>query len=523
MKTNTNCNFCSSAMKAVHDCLVYFKNDFEVASSPHEPYKKESVIVNVSAPCVEACPIHQDVPGYINLIKNGRYDDALELIKRNNPLPECSGNACMANCERNCVRRDIDKPVAIRALKRVACEYGTSNPVEPTKLNGEKVAIIGAGPAGIAAAKRLISLGYRPVIFEMNNGYGGMLSTGIPEYRLPQEIINKDYNEIIKLGAEFRGNTPISQVKDISGAYKATIICNGATLSRPSNIEGWTENDNGMYQGIHYLKSVYNKKIMPVSEHVVVVGGGNTTIDCARTALRQGATDVTILYRRTMSEMPAYKEEIDAAIKEGIKFEFLTIPVKVQRGENKVVEVVCQKIELGEPDESGRPRPIPIPGTEYTIYCDKILSCIGELPDTSIYGSKINLTDDGRVLTDKYGATSAKGIFAAGDCVNGPSSMAEAMASGKRAAEGVDLYLNKNSKIKQSKQEVFDTYHQAFLEKNVDEAFNFKMEKQESPVAELTYIRDNYEQVEKVLSKEQAEREAERCIKCYKVMMIARD
>ena len=520
---NTKCSFCSSAVKPIADCLRYFSAEFEAAAEAHAPYAPSNGLLNVTAPCIEACPIHQDVPGYIGHIKNHNYDEAINLIKRNNPLPGCTGRACMAFCEKNCIRNEIDAPVSIRKLKRVAYDYGTPNELVVEKKKKEEVAIIGAGPAGIAAAKRLLSLGYNVVAYDLNNVCGGMMNDGIPSYRLPRDIIKADFDEMIALGAEYRVATPVRDIEDISSHYKATIICTGAYLSKSNGIEGWTEGENDMLQGVRYLKSINNKKSMELKNSVLVVGGGNTAVDCARTALRAGSRDVTIIYRRSRTEMPANAEEIDEAEIEGVKLDLLALPIKIEVEENGMKKVTCQKMQLGEPDESGRRRPVPVPGSEYVINCDMILSAIGEKPDVAFLNNKVELTDWGTIKTDKNGATSMKGVFAAGDCVNGPASIVEAMASGKRAAIGAVMYMDGKTTVSNEKEEVFEPFHKEFLKHKLDNTYNYARERQHARMIERNVLLDNFNEVEQVLTKRQAVAEADRCLKCYKVILVTRN
>jgi formate dehydrogenase beta subunit len=262
---------------------------------------------------------------------------------------------------------------------------------------------------------------------------------------------------------------------------------------------------------------------MELKNSVLVVGGGNTAIDCARTALRAGSRDVTIIYRRSRAEMPANAEEIDEAEIEGVKLDLLALPVKIEVEENGVKKVTCQKMQLGEPDESGRRRPVPVPGSEYVINCDMILSAIGEKPDVSFLNNKVELTDWGTIKVDKNGATSMKGVFAAGDCVNGPASIVEAMASGKRAAIGAVMYLDGKTTVSNEKEEVFEPFHKEFLKHNLDNTYNYARERQHARMIDRNVLLDNFNEVEQVLTKKQAVQEADRCLKCYKVILVTRN
>ncbi len=402
------------------------------------------------APCRIACPAGVDIQGYIALIANGQYVEALKLIKETNPLPLCIGRVCPRFCEQKCRRNIVDEPVAINSLKRFAADYemlsGGEYTPEPKPTTGQRVAIVGGGPAGLTAAYYLALEGHEVTIFEGSPELGGMLRYGIPEYRLPKAVLDREIAGITKLCHDVRCNSALGQSFTLESlrdeGYKAIFLALGAQVSQRMGVAG--ENTPGVLSGIGFLRDVALGKTAGIGQRVAVVGGGNTAMDAARTALRLGAANVSIVYRRSREEMPANAEEIEQAEQEGIHFMFLAAPSKVS-GANGKLQMECIRMALGEPDSSGRRRPEPIPGSEFIMDVDTVIAAIGQTMDTSYFSKDgaVKLSRRGYIgVNEETMGTSIEGVFSGGDCTSGPATVVEAIAAGRRAARSVDQYLN---------------------------------------------------------------------------------
>ncbi|KXA90274.1 pyridine nucleotide-disulfide oxidoreductase [candidate division MSBL1 archaeon SCGC-AAA259D14] len=464
-------------------------------------------------PCVTACPIHQNSSGYIALIADGKYEEALDVILRDNPLPEVCGRVCFHPCEDSCTRADVDESVSICFLKRfVTDQVDDYNLPKPERERDEKVAIVGSGPAGLVCAYYLRKRGYQVQVYEKLPVAGGMLATGIPEYRLPNEILQKEIKRLRKQGVEINLETsigedlPLSKLKE---NFDAVFIAIGAYKERKLGIPG--ENLSGVLSGIEFLKDVnLDEDEIKLGDKVTVVGGGNSAIDAARTANRLGAKDVTIVYRRGREQMPASDEEVEEALEEGINIEFLTNPTRVL-GEDKVEHVECVKMELGEPDESGRKRPIPIEDSEFTIPCDSLIMAIGQIPEVKPLVNDTNLKTtgwNGFVVDETTLQTNIEEIFAGGDCVTGPDIVVNAMEAGRRAAESIHRYING---LNMTEDRELEGPYESEIEVDVE---NEQKEKRiEMPKLDAME-RKGFEEVNQGFTEESAKQEAERCLNC---------
>jgi len=531
IKENAKCEFCASAVTPILDTIDYYKQEYVKLITSKQAAPKSSYIIRVTAPCMEACPAHQDIPGYMELIRNRRFTEALELIRKTNCLPGVLGRACVAFCEAKCIRSDIDSSIAIRALKRVPADYEMSSQSElkfEKKGNGEKVAVIGAGPAGLAASYNLALMGYKVTIYDEQPSAGGMALVGIPSYRLPKDILKREVDIIKDLGIEFKLNTRVGKditLEQISGqGFKAIFIATGAHLGRESDIENWKKEYEGLIDGIDFLRNVnLGKKVAP-KNRVIIVGGGNAAVDCARTCLRLGCKDVTIVYRRSRGEMPARREEVEEAEREGVKIHFLALPVKVLTEGSKVTGAECIRMELGEPDASGRRRPIPVKGSEFVMETDMIISATGEAPDLSFLTGKeqIKITEQGTIEVEPIKFQTGKAeVFSGGDCVIGPATLSEAIAAGNRAARSIDQYLRTGKVIPSDEDVVENWLCDVALGRERDGKI-FASEPRQSPeqLAIPDRLRD-FNEVEQCLSFEAAAKETERCLRCYRVMLLA--
>ena len=411
-------------------------------------------------PCVGGCPVSIDIPAFIAKVREGQFEEAYQIISKSSSLPAVCGRVCPqeTQCEQRCVRGIKGEPVAIGRLERFVADWHNANikedPVKP-ESNGHKVAIIGSGPSGLACAGDLAKKGYDVTIYEALHLAGGVLVYGIPEFRLPKDIVQKEIDGLKALGVKIETNVvvgktiSIDELKDEFG-YEAVFIGSGAGLPRFMNIPG--ENLNGVYSAnefltrINLMKAYKDDSHTPIKHPVkaVVVGGGNVAMDAARCAKRLGA-DVTIVYRRTKTELPARAEEVEHAEEEGIKFAFLHNPVEVIGKDGWVDAVKCQVMELSEPDESGRRKPVPVEGKFETIEADCMIMSIGTSPNPLIKSTTEGLDTEkwgGIIADESTGLTSREGVYAGGDAVTGAATVILAMGAGKNAAAGIDEYIS---------------------------------------------------------------------------------
>ncbi len=398
-------------------------------------------------PCQQACPIHQDTRGYIRLIANGRFKEAVELVRQVNPLPAICGFICHHPCEEACLREDVDQSVPIRLLKRFLMEYSSKRDrtkMVPRKKKREKILVVGSGPAGLACANDLALMGFRVTIFESLPVLGGMLRVGIPEFRLPRGILQMDIDGIRELGVEMETLRPFhldgnGQILKRSG-FNAIFLSIGAHQSSKLNIPG--ETLSGVFPGVEFLRAINLGEKVKIGKRVAVIGGGNVAIDVARSALRLGSKRVDLYYRRSKKEMPAIPEEVEEAIREGVKIHLLVAPVQIVGKAGKVSGMECIRMQLAEPDEKGRRKPIPIEGSQFKVDADTIISAIGQRVDPKpLKGLEKN--SDGTIrVHPETGETNRKGIFAGGDMVTGPGWAIDAIAAGKRGAEAIARYLS---------------------------------------------------------------------------------
>ncbi|MDI7268071.1 MAG: FAD-dependent oxidoreductase, partial [Myxococcota bacterium] len=402
------------------------------------------------SPCRLACPAGVSVQGYAALIRRRRFAEALALIRRDNPFPSVCGRVCTHPCEAKCARGGVDEPVAIRDLKKFLTEAERRGEIprpepKPVDCGAEAVAVVGAGPAGLTAAYYLRRMGRRTVVFEALPTPGGMLLAGIPEFRLPRDVLSAEIDAIRAEGVEIRCGVRIGHDVPLSALrrdFRAVVLAAGAHRSRKMEVPG--EDLPGIVPALDFLRAANLGGNVEVGPSVAVVGGGNSAFDSARVALRLGASEVTILYRRGREEMPADDEEIREAAEEGVDIRFLVAPVEAIASGGRVAGLRCRRMELGEPDASGRRRPVPIAGSEHEIPADTVLVAIGQEADFGFLDPQFAglRTRDGRLRADPETlATEIPGVFAAGDLVTGASTVIAAIAGGKEAAISVDRFL----------------------------------------------------------------------------------
>ena len=399
------------------------------------------------SPCQEACPIHQDTTGYVSLIARGNFKEALELIRKVNPLPAVCGFICHHPCEEACLREGVDHPIPIRLLKRFVAEYEQKEGKigkKRLKKRREKVLVVGSGPAGLAAANDLALLGFNVTIFEVLPILGGMLAVGIPEFRLPRDILKIEIAGIRELGVEMKTSHPFHLNGDGKTfqklGFQAAFLSIGAHRSLRLNIPG--ERLQGVSHGVEFLREIHLGKSPTIGKRVAVIGGGNVAIDAARSAIRLGAKIVNVYYRRSIKEMPAIPEEVEQATREGVKIHFLTSPVKIMERGKRAVGLECIRMKLAEPDKKGRRMPVPIKGSSHQVVAETVIAAIGQRVDQKFLKG-LDVNENGTIRVDSNTSeTSIKGVFAGGDAVTGPGWAIDAIAAGKKGAEAISRYLS---------------------------------------------------------------------------------
>jgi len=521
VKDASMCGLGQTAANPVLSTLRYFKEEYE----DHIKHKKCPALVCkeiVSSPCQYICPIDQEASVYIALIAQEKFEEALKIIIKDNPLPSVCGRVCHHPCENVCRAGESGEPIAIRSLKRFIMDWALEKGYQPhinqqRSDNNTKIAIIGAGPAGLTAGYLLNQKGYAVTIFESLSVLGGLLAIGIPEHRLPKALLNSDIENIIQSGVHIETNRALGRDFSIDDlfqkGYKAVFIATGAHQPMKLNISG--ENAKGVIQAMDLLKSVNLGEDVKLGERIGIIGGGNAAIDAARVSIRnKKCKKATILYRRTRKEMPAFEEEIESALEEGVDIQFLVAPIKVLTQSGKVAGVECIRMKLGDLDSSGRRRPIPIEGSEFEVELDTLIPAIGERPDISFLGDKsqLKISKWGTVEADNESLlTSREGVFAGGDVVTGPKTVVEAIAAGKAAAESIDKYLTGKRMDKEYKLNRPSIYVEPveLTEEEIEKATRPKMPKLKPQARQ-----HNFKEVELGLTKEIAIKEARRCLRC---------
>lgn len=478
---------------------------------------------NKTSPCEVGCPAGEKIPAYFDLVRQKKFEEAWYKILEDNPLPGVTGRVCYHPCESQCNRASYDEAVTIHSIERFVADVNFHNKNLPPICDSpksEKVAVIGSGPAGLSCAYHLARKGYRTVIYEAEHEAGGMLRYGIPHYRLPKNVLGKEIGDIVSLGVEIKTDSRIGKnvVWGELEKYDAVFVAVGAIRSRKMSegslgeVQG--EDLKGVCSGVEFLyglntgpKDPGSRDAAPqIGRNVMVVGGGNTAVDAARSALRLGKK-ATILYRRTRVEMPAVPEEIEEAEKEGVKFEFLVAPVRIVGYHGRVSKIELMRMELGEPDSSGRRKPVPVKGSNFTIQADTIISAIGEEPDLSFLPYSF-LKKGVRVFVDSDHSTGVPGIFAGGDAATNPNgTVVNAIGAGKEAAISIDEFLGWRTKT--------DGLSQDVVKSDEINTFYFPREKRAKvPRIAIEKSKTSFREVNKSLSEEHALCEVDRCFSC---------
>ncbi len=549
LKKCTSCNDCTQV------CPVVLPNEFNRGLNQRKaiyvPYPQAVpnaflVTKRGTSPCKHTCPAETSAQGYIALIQAGRYQEALHVIKEYNPFPATVGRVCNHPCEENCNRAKLDGPIAICALKRFTADWVYAHQDETTKEGqsseiiggsqkggekpGARVAIVGSGPAGLSCAHHLARMGYAVTLFEALPVAGGMMRVGIPSYRLPRDVLQREIDDILSLGVELKLKSPVRDINRLfDDGYSAVFMTIGAHEPQRLGIPG--EDARGVFHGVPFLQQVslvektgvmegFQVPAVPaLGKKVIVIGGGNTAVDASRTSLRLGSEEVVMVYRRSREEMPANPWEIEEAEREGVKVELLTAPIEVLVKDGSVSGVRCIRMELGEPDASGRRRPIPIQGSEFVIPADTMIAAVAQAPEISFLDEShgLKITPQGTVDVDpRTLATNRPGVFAGGDAARGPGMLIQAIADGRRGALSIDRYLRGVELL--TPRELIPLPVAELSKEEIEEKIAHKEASVGSRAIVSTQpakerIKD-FREVEMVLTEEQAKQEAARCLAC---------
>jgi len=525
VSVNGKCNFGrSAALVPVADAVKCFRGSFLALIRGERQLFNHGYESAVTAPCIEACPASLPITAYIEKIKNFQFRESLTLIRSKCILPGVIGRACTHPCEAACIRQRVDEAVAIRLLKRAVSDQdlkeGCTFLPTPEVNKKEKVCIIGAGPAGLAAAYHLRLMGYGVTMVDSFSVMGGMAAAGIPDYRLPKDILLHETGLIKRMGVEVLLNRRIEHLRwdDLKKkGFKALFLSVGAHRGADIGLAGENDVVEGFEQGIDFLRELpkWRSGIKPVHK-IFILGGGNVAIDCARSCLRLGCKRVEILYRRSRAEMPALPEEIEGALKEGVKIRYLTAPLRVVCKWGRIEGLECIKMKLGTPDSSGRRKPIPIEGSNVILKADMVIAAVGQEIDTSFMTEKDRklLSQGGKILVDPVSCrTNKEGVFAGGDCVTGPATLIEALDMGNRAARSIDAYLQGQD------------FRETWVFNGIDTAaqrgnyFFPESRLVKVPSLEGRDRLNDFAEVERGFSRAEAMEEARRCLRCYRLMV----
>lgn len=530
----SKCNIGQSGPVPVGHALEYFAEDFTQAVHNQKAVPAGVYRSVLTAPCMDACPFHLDIPTYVECIKEGKFQQSLDVIRERLPLPGVVGRVCVRPCEEHCRRIRLDEPVSIKYLKRFVADYELSKKKSPEfrpAASGKtgKAAIVGAGPAGLTCAYHLALRGHQVTVYERLAEPGGMSAVGIPDYRLPRNILRGEAEQVQKIGVTIKYNTTVGQdvtLLQLEQDNDAVFVAIGAQLGTGMRVKGEDQGYQGFISGVKYLLEINEgRDPYPEGNKVVVVGGGNVAIDCVRCSFRIGKKDVNLVYRRTKNEMPADHVEIRDAEEEQVTFHYLTNPTRILAEEGKVVGVECIRMELGEPDESGRRRPVPIEGSEFVIDCDIVVPAIGQAIDLSL----LEGLDD--IKTTRWNTISVNDItkqsnhpkiFSGGDCETGPAALITACAAGHKAAVSIDRFIQ-GLPLEPKDEDHFDELFKAVKVYDAEENIGFLGGRKGRHLMMLPpdTRKHTFDEVEKGYTPQEAMAEADRCLRCYRIAMVA--
>ncbi|MCL5673591.1 MAG: FAD-dependent oxidoreductase [Deltaproteobacteria bacterium] len=532
--SSSKCTVGNMGPLAVTELIDNFREDFEKAITNKEIIPKGNYITHITAPCINGCPSKLDIPNWIERVRDGRFEDALESARRSTPLAGILGRSCFHPCQDNCRRANVDEPIQICLIRRFAADnefYSNIKPKFTIKDNGIQVAIVGSGPAGLSCAYYLRLMGYKPVIFEALPVLGGMMNVGIPKFRLPQEFLDKEINYILSTGIDYKLNQRLGtdfKIQDLfEQNFKAVFVAVGAHKGQNIGLPGENDNLKGFYEGVKFLRDVTLGNKIDIGNKVIIEGGGNVAIDCCRTAIRLGFKEVIVVYRRSREQMPAADYEIDPAIKEGVKFEFLTNPVSIIQENGVVKGVRCIKMKLGDPDASGRRSPVEIEGSDFDIECDSFIMAVGQVPDFDFLKDTPQIkTNKGKtIIADKFThMTDMPGVFVGGDAFTGPISIVDSNRDGKNAARRIDQYI-RTGLFEATDDCLFEYFFEdigVYDKKEVIDYTDFPKgnlaaKQVEEPVEKLI---NNFTEIDKGLTSDDVIYESTRCMRCYFLMLV---
>ena len=531
---SSKCSIGQSGPVPVIHALEFFADDFRQAITAGQPVAPGTYRSQLTAPCMDACPIHLDIPAYLECIREGRFQDSLDTIRERLPLPGVVGRVCVRPCEMHCRRTILDEPISVKYLKRFAADYELARrkvPEHPAAASAKtgSVAVVGAGPAGVTCAYHLALRGHRVTVYERLGEPGGMSAVGIPDYRLPRGILRGEVEQIQKMGVRIQYNTTVGTDVPLSRLEQendAVFLAIGAQASSSMRVKGEDQGYLGFIPGVRYLLEInQGRDPYPEGKKVVVVGGGNVAIDCVRCSLRIGKSDVNLVYRRTKNEMPADFVEIRDAEEEKVSFHYLTNPTRIIAEDGRVVAVECIRMELGEPDESGRRRPVPIEGSEFILECDIVVPAIGQVIDLSVLEGLDDITTTRWNTIEVDGTTkqsSRSKIFSGGDCETGPGALITACAAGRKAAISIDRLINGRA-LGPGEDDLFYRFFQSVKVFDPAEAVGYLggRKRQQLDMLPPDVRKLCFDEVEKGFSVREAMIEADRCLRCYRIATLA--
>jgi len=527
------CGLGSTAIRPLADALERFADEFEAqvegaaSCASHHVYGE-----TLTGPCQNSCPAGVRIPDFIGLMADGKTDEAAAVFKTTNPFPAIVGRVCPHPCQDSCTRNSIDEPISVAWLHRYVGDHAIAMrqrgivPVEAAAGGGERVAVVGAGPAGLTVAYYLAKYGHEVTILEALPAVGGMLRVGIPEYRLPNDVIDAEVDFVRDLGVEIQCNIRVGSdvsVEKLQRDYKAVFLGVGAHQGKKLGVPGEEEYE-GVEDAVTYLRRVGLGNRAKAGDKVCVIGGGNSAIDSARTSLRLGSSEVSIVYRRGREQMPANVWEIEEAEHEGVNFHYLAAPTKILGANGRVTGMECVKMELGEPDASGRRRPVPVDGSEFVIECDVIVAAVSQEPDLSLLeGSEIETTRWNTIVTDPWTmATNVPGVFAGGDAVSGPLTVVSAIGQGRRAALAIRKYLNREKVEDEVGAMMHSLVKSAFEADGTTDVSGYTPQPAAAmPSIDVKQRRQGFSEVETGYPAPVASYESNRCLRCYRLLAAA--